>query len=220
VKLIDRPVFAEKYEFFLIEPNRVFSEKYELFLLELLRLLVARGQFGEAVRIAGKALRSAGSAGRGRNVIEFLVLQAGAWNGLSRTDKALAELERALILAEGERILRPFLDAGREIVPLLRQLKNKQRLRTAVAGILSAFEDPGHSAGGNTAAGRNGDAFHHREVQILKLIAEGLRNREIAERLFLSEETVKWYLKRLYCKLYVRTRTEAIASARKLGLLA
>jgi LuxR family maltose regulon positive regulatory protein len=220
VKLIDRPVFSEKYEFFLIEPHRVFSEKYEFFLLEFLRLLIARGQFGEAVRMAGKALRSAGSAGRGRNVIEFLVLQAGAWNGLSRTDKALADLERALILAEGEGILRPFLDAGGEILPLLRQLRNKRRLRTAVAGILSALEDPGRSAGGNTAAGRTGGAFHHREVQILKLIAEGLRNREIGERLFLSEETIKWYLKRLYCKLYVRTRTEAIASARKLGLLA
>jgi LuxR family maltose regulon positive regulatory protein len=57
-------------------------------------------------------------------------------------------------------------------------------------------------------------------VQILRLISEGLRNREIGRRLFLSEETVKWYLKRLYCKLDVRTRTEAIASARKLGLLA
>ena len=57
-------------------------------------------------------------------------------------------------------------------------------------------------------------------MQILRLISEGLRNREIGQRLFLSEETVKWYLKRLYCKLDVRTRTEAIASARKLGLLA
>ena len=46
-----------------------------------------------------------------------------------------------------------------------------------------------------------------------------MRNREIGERLFLSETTVKWYLKRLYCKLYVSSRTEAIASARKLGLL-
>jgi len=204
-KFIDRPVFSEKYEFFLVE---------------LLRLLIARGQFGEVVKLAGKALRSAGSAGRGRNVIEFLVLQAAAWNGLSRTEKALADLERALILAEREGILRPFIHAGREILPLLRQLRNKERLRAAVTGILSALENPGESAVRKTVPGRTGETFHHREAQILKLIAEGLRNREIGERLFLSEETVKWYLKRLYCKLYVRTRTEAIASARKLGLLA
>ena len=219
-KFIDRPVFSEKYEFFLVEPHRVFSEKYEVFLVELLRLLVARGQYGEVVKLAGKALRSAGSAGRGRNIIEFLLLRAAAWNGLSRTEKALSDLERALILAEGEGILRPFINAGKDLVPFLKQLRNREKLRTAVAGILSALEYPGDPSDRKTVAGRNGEAFHHRESQILKLIAEGLRNREIGERLFLSEETVKWYLKRLYCKLYVRTRTEAIASARKAGLLA
>jgi LuxR family maltose regulon positive regulatory protein len=219
-KFIDRPVFSEKYEFFLVEPHRVFSEKYEVFLVELLRLLVAREQYGEVVKLAGKALRSAGSAGRGRNVIEFLLLRAVAWNGLSRTEKALSDLERALLLAEGEGILRPFINAGKDLVPFLKQLRNRERLRTAVAGILSALEHPGDPSDRKTVAGRNGETFHYRESQILKLIAEGLRNREIGERLFLSEETVKWYLKRLYCKLYVRTRTEAIASARKLGLLA
>ena len=219
-KFIDRPVFSEKYEFFLEEPHRVFSEKYEVFLVELLRLQIARGQFGETVKLAGKALRSAGSAGRGRNVIEFLVLRAAAWNGLSSAEKARADLERALILAGGEGILRPLINAGSEIIPLLKPLRNRERVRTAVAGILSALEEPGDPADRKSVTGRNGEAFHHRETQILKLIAEGLRNREIGERLFLSEETVKWYLKRLYCKLYVRTRTEAIASARKLGLLA
>jgi LuxR family maltose regulon positive regulatory protein len=198
----------------------IYPEKYEYFLMEHLRLLIARGRFEEAVILAGKALRSAGSAGRGRNVIEFLVLQAVARNGLSRTEEALASLEQAMLLAEGEGILRPFADAGREILPLLRRLKNKEGLRTAAAGILSALEDCGDAVAVRTAAGRTDEPFHHREVQILNLISQGLRNREIGKRLFLSEETVKWYLKRLFCKLYVSTRTEAIATARKLGLLA
>lgn len=219
-KLTDRPVFSEKYEFFLVEPLRVFSEKYELFLLEQLRFLLFRGRSGEAVRLAGKALQSAGSAGRGRNFIEFLVLQAAGWNGLSRTDKALARLEQAFLLAGREGVLRPFVDAGREILPLLRQLQRKERLRTTVSSVLSALEDVGDPNAPRAGAERTAERFHHREVQILKLVAEGLRNREIGARLFLSEETVKWYLKRLYCKLYVRTRTEAIASARNLGLLA
>jgi LuxR family maltose regulon positive regulatory protein len=109
-KFIDRPVFSEKYEFFLEEPHRVFSEKYEVFLVELLRLQIARGQFGEAVKLAGKALRSAGSAGRGRNVIEFLVVRAAAWNGLSSAEKARADLERAWSLP-GRVILLPFINA-------------------------------------------------------------------------------------------------------------
>lgn len=219
-KFTNRPVFSEKYEFFLVEPLRVFSEKYEYYLLEKLRLLLFRGRFGEAVRLAGKALQSARSAGRGRNYIEFLVLQAVAWMGLGRTEKAIARLEQAFLLAGREGALRPFVDAGREILPLLRQLQRKQRLRTAVAGVLSALEGVGDPFAPRAAAGRTVERLHHRETQILKLVAEGLRNREIGARLFLSEETVKWYLKRLYCKLYVRTRTEAIASARKQGLLA
>ena len=197
----------------------VFPEKHEYFLVERLRVLLARKRFGEAARLAGRALRSAVSAGRGRNAVEFLLLQAAAWNGLSRPEKALAGLERALLLSRGEGILRPFVDAGRELIPYLRQLKGRERSRTAVAAILSALEDHGDPVAGERTGGGVSESFHHREVQILELASQGLRNREIGKHLFLSEETVKWYMKRLFCKLGVRTRTEAIASARALGLL-
>ncbi|GEO42874.1 ATP/maltotriose-dependent transcriptional regulator MalT [Skermanella aerolata] len=63
------------------------------------------------------------------------------------------------------------------------------------------------------------DGLHHREIQILRLVSEGLRNRQIGERLRISEDTVKWYLKRLFAKLYVTTRTSAVARGRELGLL-
>jgi LuxR family maltose regulon positive regulatory protein len=198
----------------------VFPEKYEYFLVERIRLLSALERFGEAVDLAGKAIRSAESTGRGRNLIEFLVLQAAAWNGLSRAEKAREALEHALSLATGEGIVRPFLNSGGEIVPLLRQLRAREKFRAPVSDILSALEDRVEPAAGETAEGQSPDPFHQREVQILKLVSEGLRNREIGRRLFLSEETVKWYLKGLYCKLCVGTRTEAIAKARKLGLIA
>jgi DNA-binding CsgD family transcriptional regulator len=58
-----------------------------------------------------------------------------------------------------------------------------------------------------------------RELEILRLIARGLSNRAIAERLVVSVETVKWYNKRLYAKLDVSSRTQAVASARQFGLL-
>ncbi|MBI5420373.1 MAG: tetratricopeptide repeat protein [Deltaproteobacteria bacterium] len=202
-----------------VTDRTIFSEKYEFFLMERLFVLIAQRQFGEAVRLAGKALRSARVAGRGRNVIEFLVLQASAWNGLGNTNRALAKLEQALFLADRDGIVRPFVGVGKEIVPLLRQLKGKERLRGALTGILSALGDSGDPVSRQTAPGAHKESFHHREVQILELVSQGLRNREIGKRLFLSETTVKWYLKRLYCKLYVSTRTEAIARARKLGLI-
>jgi DNA-binding CsgD family transcriptional regulator len=57
-----------------------------------------------------------------------------------------------------------------------------------------------------------------RELEILRLIAEGLSNREIAQELVLTSGTVKWYNRQIYSKLGVHSRTEAVAKANKLGL--
>jgi LuxR family maltose regulon positive regulatory protein len=58
-----------------------------------------------------------------------------------------------------------------------------------------------------------------REAEILKLIAAGLTNREIAAQLVISPETVKKHASNIYGKLSVASRTEAVATARELGLL-
>ncbi|MFN8418606.1 MAG: response regulator transcription factor [Anaerolineae bacterium] len=58
-----------------------------------------------------------------------------------------------------------------------------------------------------------------REVEILRLLSDGLSNREIAEQLFLATGTVKWYLGEIYSKLHVNSRTQAIARARDARLL-
>jgi LuxR family maltose regulon positive regulatory protein len=58
-----------------------------------------------------------------------------------------------------------------------------------------------------------------RELEVLQLIAQGLSNRQICERLFLALSTVKGHNSNIYAKLQVRTRTEAIVRARELGLL-
>jgi predicted ATPase/DNA-binding CsgD family transcriptional regulator len=63
------------------------------------------------------------------------------------------------------------------------------------------------------------DPLSGREVEILALLAEGLSNREIADRLYISTETVKWYNKQLYGKLGVHSRSQAVAMAREHGLL-
>lgn len=59
-----------------------------------------------------------------------------------------------------------------------------------------------------------------RELQILALIAEGLSNREIGERLFVSENTVKSHSSRLFDKLGVQRRTQAVQKGKQLGLIA
>ncbi|MBF8255443.1 MAG: protein kinase/transcriptional regulator, LuxR family, partial [Anaerolineales bacterium] len=63
------------------------------------------------------------------------------------------------------------------------------------------------------------DRFGEREIEILRLMTEGLSNREISQRLSLSPETVKWYNKQLFSKLGVTSRARAAAAAADYGLL-
>ena len=63
------------------------------------------------------------------------------------------------------------------------------------------------------------DPLRERELEVLQLVAEGLSNREIAERLYLALSTVKGHNRLIYDKLNVSRRTEAVAKARELGLL-
>ncbi len=58
-----------------------------------------------------------------------------------------------------------------------------------------------------------------RELEILKLIPQGLSNREIGARLFLALDTVKGHNRKIFDKLQVQSRTEAIARARELSFL-
>jgi LuxR family maltose regulon positive regulatory protein len=63
------------------------------------------------------------------------------------------------------------------------------------------------------------EPLSRRELEVLQLIAQGLSNQEISERLFLALDTVKGHNRRIYDKLQVQRRTEAVACARELGLL-
>ena len=63
------------------------------------------------------------------------------------------------------------------------------------------------------------EPLSQRELEVLQLIAQGLSNREISERLFLALSTVKGHNRNIFGKLQVQRRTEAIARARELGLL-
>jgi LuxR family maltose regulon positive regulatory protein len=63
------------------------------------------------------------------------------------------------------------------------------------------------------------EPLSEREMEVLRLIAEGLSNEEVAQRLVLSLPTVKWHTGNIYGKLGVKNRTQAVATARTLGIL-
>lgn len=189
------------------------NEKHEVFLVEWCRLLGRRDRLADLVRVAGIGVASALATGRIRNAVAFLALQAAAWKGLDQPAKVRDKLVRALDLVRGQACVRAFLAPGPILHDDLADVAAEGGAHSVtILPILAATE-------GTVNAGDGVPSLHYREIQIVGLLAYGLRNREIAERLKISEETVKWYLKQLYQKLEVRSRVEAVQRARELNLI-
>jgi LuxR family maltose regulon positive regulatory protein len=168
---------------------------------------------------------------------KLLILQAIAYNGLDDSSQSSTCLERALILAEPEGYIRIFLDEGQAMADVIvswrletgsrKDLNAAQkRLMAYTDKLLEAF--PGRSAQpANTHRLVNSPVSHPslieplsaRELEVLHLVANGLSNREIANRLFITINTVKKHIRLTFDKLDVSNRTQAVARARELGLL-
>ena len=150
--------------------------------------------------------------------LRVMALLAVAHHANSETDRGLLVLGDALSLAEPGGFIRLFVDEGRPMAELLSEAAASGIRPDYVKRLLAAFETEQQRRRGE-ADQPLVEALSERELEILRLIAEGLSNQEIGERLFLALNTVKGYNQSIYAKLEVRRRTEAVARARELGLL-
>jgi len=152
-------------------------------------------------------------------LIETLAMQALLEQTLGDTPAALAALERALRLAQPGGFIRVFVDMGPQMARLLAQLNADDGLRGYVEQIRSAF--PGlHQTQEALSQGELLDPLTDRELQILELLQERLSNKEIAARLVISPGTVKGHTIKVYQKLDVNGRRQAVEKAATLGILA
>ncbi|MBV9172232.1 MAG: response regulator transcription factor [Chloroflexi bacterium] len=124
-------------------------------------------------------------------------------------------MQRAIELGEPEGYIRVFADERDRMAVLLRQALSRGIRRRYVATLLGAC---GPSTGGPPRTGLA--VLTAREREVLHLLGLGLSNKEIAERLVLSEGTAKSHVHNLISKLGVESRTQAILRARELGALA
>jgi LuxR family transcriptional regulator, maltose regulon positive regulatory protein len=195
--------------------------------LTLARVLLARyaaDRDDQSLRAATGLLQRLQSAAEGGarmgSVIEILVLQALADQASSDTPRALTALQRALSLAAPEGFVRIFVDEGEPMRRLLRHAADPGAAGDYSRRLLTAFEAPIQPvASGWPAVAAHVRPLTPREVEILRLVAAGMRTREIAARLFISPSTVKRHVANLYEKLDVGHRTAAVARANELGLL-
>jgi LuxR family maltose regulon positive regulatory protein len=168
--------------------------------------------------------------------IDVLALQALFYDSQGEEPAALKSLTNALQLAEPGGFIRPFVDLGPLMADLLKRLHWKRIARDYIEKILAAFERESDQTvlpeanDQPTASARQPqrpsppsqplvEPLTNRELDVLDLLAQRLSNKEIADKLFISAETVKGHLQNIYQKLEVKKRREAVEKAKNLRIL-
>lgn len=209
----------------------------ELIDLTQARVLIAAGQTGVEPDAGTRVLKlleswyvTAEQAGRVRVLVEILILQALALQLQEKHEGALHALQRAVTLAEPGRYIRLFVAEGNSLARLLRRLLEQQREQKAnghvtnvsyLCTLLKAFAQPDTFFLPTSRVDSRPlfDPLSLREREVLRLIALGCKNREIAEELVVVIGTVKAHINMIYQKLGVTSRVQAVTRARSLGLL-
>jgi LuxR family maltose regulon positive regulatory protein len=189
------------------------------------RVYLAQGDAAAALATLSPWVQQMEAKGWADERLKVLALQAVALQANGDTDTAVQVLGEALTIASPGRFIRLFVDEGLPMARLLSAAAARGIMPDYVGKLLAVFE--AEKAGGNekpnlrhaTSAQPLIEPLTRREVEILHLIAQGLSNQEICQRLFLAMSTVKGHNRILFDKLQVQRRTEAVARARELGLL-
>jgi LuxR family maltose regulon positive regulatory protein len=199
--------------------------------LVLARVLIAQDDPGPALTLLQRLLVTAASQGRTGSVIEIQALRALALAARGDHASALGVLTEALALARQSGYVRVFTDEGAPMRALLAQLSaarpgQQHTARRTEPGYPAAFL---RARGGADAAApprRSAAAppglaepLTGRELEVLRLLAAGSSNQQIARELFVAVDTVKKHVTHVLGKLGAVNRTQAAARARQLGLI-
>jgi LuxR family maltose regulon positive regulatory protein len=176
------------------------------------RRLLLQNQPSAALALAHQWRPMVERGGRVSRVLETWVLEALAHQLNQRPAAARAALEKALALGESEGFQRQFLDHGEALAALLDARPSPAAQLTYATQLLSAFNR-------RAAPLAPHERLSARELEVLKLMANGLSTQKIAEQLVVAPSTVQTHLKHLYNKLDAHSRTQALARARDLGLV-
>ena len=198
------------------------SRRHEAYAVAWLRLEIQNNRLIRARKVAKRWVDLVRRTGAVRSAVTFnlLLAEIAVLSGdLSEARRAVRE---AVSLAAPAGWTQVFLDEGEAIGallvdayghgPVLEGLTDQfaARLVAAFRGAPDVETDEEAGLCSRLAS---------RELDILTMVAGGLRNREIGDRLGLTEGTIKWYMQQIYDKLGVRRRPQAVMRARQLGLL-
>lgn len=151
-------------------------------------------------------------------ILRIMALQAVALHKHGETDQAVELAGETLALAEPGGFIRTFVDEGEPMAQLLVEAAARGILPDYTSKLLAVFKTEKHA---DTIPPLQPlvEPLSPRELEVLQLIAQGLSNREISERLFLALDTVKGHNHRIYGKLEVKNRTQAVNKAISLKII-
>jgi LuxR family maltose regulon positive regulatory protein len=181
------------------------------------RLLLAQNQLNEADTLLANFEQFARNGGRQRSLITVYILQALLHQVYGNGKQALNRLGMALDLAAPEGYRRAFLDEGQPVIDLLP--KARHLAPGFVDQLLSDAQAEPDIQMPSPLVQPLVEPLSDRELEVLRLLSDGLSNREIAERLVIGVGTVKTHLHNIYGKLEVRGRAQAVHHAKKLDLI-
>jgi len=197
------------------------ARRFELPLSQA-RVLLAQGDSSATLAVLEPFRQQMEARGWVDERLKAMVLQAVALHLKGEKAPAAQLLGDALALAEPGGFIRIFVDEGAPMVQLLREAASHGVMPDYIGKLLAVFEAEKRKREDKPdldPAQLLVEPLSPRELEVLQLIAQGLSNHEICERLFLALDTVKGHNRRIFDKLQVQRRTEAIARARELGLL-
>ena len=193
-----------------------------------IRLAVTLGELESAASQLTTLIASCEARGRQRSEAHLLVRSAAVDAQLGRYESARRKLQDALQRGHRLGLLRSLIDADPTARRMLGELAQTETLDPVLAFYVERLlalrtrPDAPSGAAGAMAPARGAapiglQDFNEREIEMLRLLAQAMPNKKIARALGLSPETVKWYLSRVYGKLRVSGRDEAVARVRDLG---
>jgi len=206
--------------------------------LALARLLASENKHEQAWKIVERTGKFAVAAKDRKTTLEAQLTKATLAEQTGNTGTAEESLVEALQSGRETGYYQTYIDEGKSLAPVFsRILEGKHAARgqllshnlTGFAREISRAIAP--DTGEQQASAQKTRVSDHayerlileelspRELQILQMIAEGCSNQEIAQKFFLSAGTIKWHTSNIYGKLGVKRRTEAVALARKLGII-
>jgi LuxR family maltose regulon positive regulatory protein len=187
------------------------AEAYYLAHLAWARAQIATGNAPAALQYLERQLDLASAHGLTNRVIELSLLEAQAWRSQGEHERTWAALERALAAAQPAGYLRIF-DQEPALTQMLAGAARRGLYEEYIEHILEGAAD-------RSTPTPYGESLTERELEVLRFIAQGATNQEIAERLVITVGTVKSHINHVLGKLGAHNRTEAVARARGLGLL-